>query len=201
MKMIEISQSAREQIDQRAQIVGRTDLTLRIEIVGRSEHDFRYRLSFVPQAMRDEHDLRLAQDGTELLVDPVSARYLEGARLDYHEPGGFKMDNPNPLWREPAAAEVHELIENQVNPAIALHGGQVTLMDVQDGVAYVSMGGGCQGCGLASLTLRQGVEKMIVEAVPSIHSIVDTTDHASGTNPYFRPEAAEAQAAGGSPLA
>jgi Fe/S biogenesis protein NfuA len=66
------------------------------------------------------------------------------------------------------------------------------LLDVREGLAFVSMGGGCQGCGLASVTLRQGVEKMIVEAVPSIRGIVDTTDHSLGVNPYYR-EAAPGQ--------
>lgn len=200
MKMIQISQAARRQIQQRAQIVDRQDLALRIEIVGRSEDDFRYRLSFVPEEMRQAQDVAVELDGLELLADPISARYLEGARLDFEPQDGFSMDNPNPLWHEAQAAEVHQLIESTVNPAIAMHGGQVTLLDVQDGVAYLSMGGGCQGCGMASVTLRQGVEKMIREAVPAIREIVDTTDHASGTNPYFRPEAAAAQAEAGSPL-
>ena len=62
-------------------------------------------------------------------------------------------------------------------------------MDVQDNVAYVNMGGGCQGCGLASVTLRQGVEKMIMEVVPSIKGLVDTTDHTLGVNPYFQRQA------------
>lgn len=188
--MLEISPTARQQIEERAQIVDRSDLALRIEIVGRSEDEFRYRLSFVPESLRGPSDVVLAEDGLELFVDPITARYLEGSRLEYEDEAGFSMENPNPLWHEPAAAEVHQLIESKINPAIAMHGGQVTLLDVRDGVAYVSMGGGCQGCGMASVTLRQGVEQMITEAIPAIQSIVDTTDHASGTNPYFQPEAA-----------
>ncbi len=189
-KTLEISPAAREQIEERAQIVDRSDLSLRIEIVGRSEDEFRYRLSFVPETLREPEDLVQAVDGLELLIDPISARYLKGASLEYEDEAGFSMENPNPLWHEPAGAEVHQLIERQINPAIAMHGGQVTLLDVREGVAYVSMGGGCQGCGMASVTLRQGVEQMITEAIPAIQSIVDTTDHASGANPYFRPEAA-----------
>ncbi len=78
---------------------------------------------------------------------------------------------------------------SQINPSIAIHGGHVTLLDVQDNVAYVNMGRGCQGCGLASVTLRQGVEKMIMEVVPSIKRLVDTTDHTLGVNPYFQRQA------------
>lgn len=189
-QLLEISPAARQQIRQKLRDVDRTDLVLRIAIIGRSEQDFRYRLGFIPEPMRDPHDLRLQLDGMELLVDPLSARYLEGSRLDYQDGAGFQMENPNPLWWDPQADQIQQLIESKVNPAIALHGGHVTLLDVRDEVVYVSMGGGCQGCGLASVTLRQGVEKMIKQAVPSIESIVDTTDHAQGAHPYFRPEAA-----------
>jgi len=84
---------------------------------------------------------------------------------------------------------------SQINPSIAIHGRHVTLLDVQDNVAYVNLGGGCQGCGLAIVTLRQGVEKMIMEVVPSIEGLVDTTDHTLSVNPYF-----QRQASGESPL-
>ncbi|MFQ5931788.1 MAG: NifU family protein [Nitrospiraceae bacterium] len=187
--MFEISQLARDKIDARLQEVGRPDLALRTEIVGRSEEDFHYRISFVPEELRREDDEVVQANGLMVLIDPVSARYLEGARLEYVEgpdEAGFKFENPNPLWHDPEAAEVNEIIVGQINPAIAIHGGHVTLMDLNENVVYVSMGGGCQGCGLASVTLRQGVEKMIMEAVPSVQRLVDTTDHTMGVNPYFQ---------------
>ena len=80
---------------------------------------------------------------------------------------------------------VHELFETQVNPMVARHGGQVELIDVQDAVVMLRMGGGCQGCGMASVTLRQGIEGMLNQYLPEVKGIVDITDHASGTNPYF----------------
>lgn len=196
--MLTISPEAHRKIVERMEHVDRPDLKLKIEIVGRSAEEFQYRLSFVPDELRGSADLTVQLDGIELLVEPISARYLEGAHLEYVEDAsgaGFKMDNPNPLWHEESAAEVNRVIETQINPAIAIHGGHVTLLDVREGVAFLSMGGGCQGCGMASVTLRQGVETMIQEQIPSIREIVDTTDHALGTNPYFQPEAA-----GDSPL-
>jgi Fe-S cluster biogenesis protein NfuA len=81
---------------------------------------------------------------------------------------------------------VDEVIEHKVNPGIAMHGGQVTLLDVDHGVAYINKSGGCQGCGLANVTLKQGVERMIREAAPEIVQVVDTTQHALGVNPYYR---------------
>jgi Fe/S biogenesis protein NfuA len=102
------------------------------------------------------------------------------------EERGFKIDNPNPLWHDPLAAQVQAVIEQKVNPGIAVHGGRVTLLDVDQGVAYINMSGGCQGCGLASVTLKQGVEKMIRESAPEIVQVIDTTEHALGLHPYFR---------------
>ena len=74
-----------------------------------------------------------------------------------------------------------------VNPAVASHGGRISLMDYQDGTVFVKMSGGCQGCGQASATLKQGVEKLLRERIPSITEVLDTTDHAGGRNPYYAP--------------
>jgi Fe-S cluster biogenesis protein NfuA len=83
---------------------------------------------------------------------------------------------------------VQELFETEVNPAVATHGGIVNLVDVKENVVYLQMGGGCQGCGMADITLRQGVERLIHEAVPEVGDILDVTDHAGGRNPYYTAE-------------
>ncbi len=80
---------------------------------------------------------------------------------------------------------VADLFERQVNPMVAGHGGRVELIDVQDAVVMVRMAGGCQGCGMADVTLRQGIEAMLHQEVPEVKGIVDITDHAAGSNPYF----------------
>jgi Fe-S cluster biogenesis protein NfuA len=77
------------------------------------------------------------------------------------------------------------LIDQQINPAVAQHGGSVSLVDVKDAVVYLQLGGGCQGCGMATATLRQGIEQMIRRSIPEVANIVDVTDHASGENPYY----------------
>jgi Fe-S cluster biogenesis protein NfuA len=79
---------------------------------------------------------------------------------------------------------VADLFEAEINPAIARHGGFVELLDVQDGVVMLRMGGGCQGCGMADVTLRQGIETALRQHVPEVAGIVDITDHSAGTNPY-----------------
>ena len=84
-------------------------------------------------------------------------------------------------------ARVQDLIETMINPAVAGHGGYVELIDVQDNRVYLQMGGGCQGCGAADVTLKQGIERLIKEELPEIEEVLDTTDHASGNNPYYQP--------------
>lgn len=83
------------------------------------------------------------------------------------------------------AQRVIQVLDHQVNPAIASHGGHAQLVAVEEDVAYLRLGGGCQGCGMASVTLNQGIEVAIIESVPEISKVVDVTDHAAGTNPYF----------------
>lgn len=81
---------------------------------------------------------------------------------------------------------VARLFDEQVNPMVARHGGRVELIDVQDAVVMLRMGGGCQGCGMADVTLRQGIEGMLSQHIPEVRGIVDVTDHTSGANPYFQ---------------
>ena len=84
-------------------------------------------------------------------------------------------------------SRVQELIDTMINPAVAGHGGFVELVDVQDNRVYLQMGGGCQGCGAADITLKAGIERLIREELPEVEEVVDATDHASGANPYYTP--------------
>jgi Fe/S biogenesis protein NfuA len=88
---------------------------------------------------------------------------------------------------EDLATKVQELIDSTINPAVAGHGGFVQLMEVKDNKVYIQMGGGCQGCGAADVTLKAGIERLIKEELPEIEEVLDSTDHASGTNPYYTP--------------
>jgi Fe/S biogenesis protein NfuA len=83
------------------------------------------------------------------------------------------------------AQQVLQVLEHQINPAIAAHGGRADLVAVEEGSAYLRLSGGCQGCGMATVTLGQGIEVAIKDNVPEIEKVVDVTDHASGANPYF----------------
>ena len=83
--------------------------------------------------------------------------------------------------------DVQSLLDDEVNPAVEHHGGRISLVDVKGAVVYISMSGGCQGCGAASVTLKQGVEVMIREQIPEVVQIVDSTDHAAGKTPFYTP--------------
>lgn len=84
--------------------------------------------------------------------------------------------------------KIQQLFDAEINPAVAMHGGSVDLIDVKGNVVYIRLGGGCQGCGMADVTLKQGIERAIREVAPEVGDILDATDHAAGRNPYYTPE-------------
>ena len=162
---------------------------LRVSINGRSASAFEYGLGL--EVEPNPGDVVVDCGDFKVLVDPESAENLAGATIDYVEDlnsSGFKIDNPNtPTWDNPKAQAIQELIDERINPAVASHGGHIDLLDVTDDSIYIHMGGGCQGCGMANVTLKHGIEGMIQEHFPEIKNIIDTTDHASGENPYYEP--------------
>ena len=93
---------------------------------------------------------------------------------------------PKPGLATPEGKAIQELLEEQVNLAVSAHGGHISLVDVQDDTAYIRLEGGCQGCGMADMTLKQGVATEVRRVAPAITKVLDVTDHADGTNPYYR---------------
>ncbi|MEE8279491.1 MAG: NifU family protein [Alphaproteobacteria bacterium] len=94
---------------------------------------------------------------------------------------------PKPGLETPEGEAIQRLLEERVNPSVAAHGGHISLVDVKDNTVYIRLEGGCQGCGMADVTLKQGVETEIKRVAPNITAVLDVTDHAGGTNPYFQP--------------
>ena len=187
--MLSISPKAREMLDQFAEQADESSgLLLRVEIVGRGPNGFQYDLQFIGSDDRKVDDVELEIEGMSVLVAARSVQYLEGATIDYKETlmgGGFSFDNPNPLWVDELSKAVAEIIASEVNPVVASHGGHVDLIGVDDGKAIIAFGGGCQGCGMVDVTLKQGVEVMIKDNVPGVSEVVDATDHTAGTNPFY----------------
>ncbi len=93
---------------------------------------------------------------------------------------------PKPGLDTPNGIEVQKLLDNEINPSVAMHGGHISLIDVTDDTVFIRLEGGCQGCGMADVTLKEGIEVTIKNAIPAIKNVLDTTDHAEGKNPYFQ---------------
>jgi Fe/S biogenesis protein NfuA len=170
-----------------------------VEVTGVTGGEYAYDLSLQPleDAPADAH----VQDlGRIVVVVPAgSVELLRGATLDRQgdlATGGLFIQNRTPPspgagTHPPAdlsgdlAQRLVRVLDQQINPAIAAHGGSAELVAVEDDTAYLRLGGGCVGCGMVSVTLRQGIEVALREAAPTIARVIDVTDHASGTNPYY----------------
>ncbi|MFZ6005120.1 MAG: NifU family protein [Actinomycetota bacterium] len=171
-------------------------LALRVEITGTNGVEYAYDLTFDPIAEAAEVDAVYQQGGLPVIVPAGSIEQLMGATLDVPAGGGPGLvlrnpNRPNPLSGKhleltgSVAEQVQQLLDEQINPALAAHGGFAELKGVEDDKVYVTMGGGCQGCAVSAMTLRDGISRAIKEAIPEITEVIDTTDHASGENPYY----------------
>jgi Fe/S biogenesis protein NfuA len=180
------------------------ELALWIEVTGTSANAYTYDIYF--QATNDASDGDWAGDqgGLTLVVPADSVDKVQGSVLDVNPDaaqGGMFIENPNrpprPTVASPrisgppvdlsgdVAQRVLQVLERQINPSIAAHGGRADLVAVEGEIAYLRLSGGCAGCGMAAVTLSQGIEVALRESVQEIRRIVDVTDHASGTNPYY----------------
>jgi Fe/S biogenesis protein NfuA len=161
---------------------------LRIAITGRQDGAFVYDMQLVGAGEELQGDMIVdALPGISVHIPLASAPYLDGITLDATLPmGAVHVINPNPIWLDPLAESVQRFLDDEINPSVASHGGHIDLLDVSDGIAFIHMGGGCQGCGMAEVTLGQGVRVAILDAFADIHEVRDTTDHAQGANPYYQ---------------
>lgn len=152
-----------------------------------------YEFTLVDEAPR-ETDRVVELEGFNVLIEEASVPRIQGSTVDWvdtDEGAGFEVRNPNVRQLgevEPTgelADRVKQVLDTRVNPAVASHGGTIALVDVDGSDVYLELGGGCQGCGMARVTLKQGVEKMLREAIPDLGQVHDATDHAAGADPYY----------------
>lgn len=173
-------------------------LGLRVEVTGANGADYTYDLSLEPVAEAADDDFVHTNDGLSVIIPANSVDAMRGATLDLPSvagQGGLVIRNPNrpnPLGDlgqlelvGDAADKVRTLLTERINPALAAHGGYAELIGVEGEKAFVTMGGGCQGCSMSAATLQEGIQRAILEAVPEITEVVDTTDHEQGENPYY----------------
>ena len=173
-------------------------LGLRLDVVGETATEFAYELTFEPVSEAAETDTVEDVGGLSVMIPAEAVDKLRGATLDDVDPTGLVLRNPNRPERKTLAdgslvltgtveEKLQQLLDNEINPMLASHGGFATIDRVEGDVAYLGMGGGCQGCGLAKMTLTEGIKTAIEDAIPEIRQVVDITDHAAGENPFFAP--------------
>jgi Fe/S biogenesis protein NfuA len=175
-------------------------LGLRLAIASGPGEDFRYDLSFdefLKAAFTDEVRTHEGTDGRSIkvIVPGADVELLQDATLDHTESQGLVIRNPNrPQAPEiegltnddELSAEIEALVAGEVNPALAAHGGFVTYVGHDgEGTAFMTMGGGCHGCSMSKMTMLEGVQTMLSEALPAVQRVKDLTDHSTGENPFY----------------
>jgi len=191
-------------LELRSSEVDGESLALWIEVTGSSKGAYTYGIYF--QAIGDvsTDDWSEERGGLTIVVPANSIAKIRGSVIDVRpdaEQGAMFIENPNqpprPAGKSPAMAgppvdlsgdvaqRVIQVLEQQINPSIAAHGGRADLVAVEGDTAYLRLSGGCAGCGMAAVTLSQGIEVALCESVPEITRVIDVTDHAAGTNPYY----------------
>lgn len=203
---LKVSDRARAMVvDVRASETDADRLALWLEVNGVAGSSYTYDMYFEAATDAGPDDLVQHDDELTVVIPEASVEKIRGATLDVSGEGqdaGMVIINPNspPPSGSPAmggrppadlsgdvAQRVVAVLERQINPSIAAHGGRADLVAIEESIAYLRLSGGCQGCGLAKVTLSQGIEVAITDAIPEVTSVVDVTDHASGSNPYYEP--------------
>jgi Fe/S biogenesis protein NfuA len=199
--IVEITDTARDQIVALREGEGIPDLHLGLRITGVGTQGYIYETSFLRSEDITSTDIVEDHGGLPVAIAFDSVENLRGAVLDLSGDGtgpGLVMRNPNVPSPTLGGTDlgdleltgttdekIRTLLTERINPAIASHGGVAHLIKVEGEVAQLELGGGCQGCGLAAVTLRQGIERAILDAIPEITEVVDVTDHSMGANPFY----------------
>lgn len=195
--VLSIAPEAVEMITELAsQEPGDEEYGLSVEVTGIKGDQFTYDLSFVPVVDANDTQIVERHGSLSVIVRVVDVEKLSGASLSLSDQG-LAMNNPNapatPTMAAPKgdltgplAEQVQTVLVDQVNPAIAAHGGGAELVSIDGTIAYLKLLGGCQGCGMAQVTLRSGIERILLEAIPELSGVIDVTDHASGDDPYYQ---------------
>ncbi len=206
-QILNITPAAIAKISELMQTRGKPGLAVRVAIRGKLPGGgYQTEFKFQERAAAAQDDLVQAAGDFDLLFEPGVAEKVQDARVDFDEKrysAGFNIEYPaysalppelaaRHDWEDPLAQKVQKVIDEAINPGVAGHGGWVLLKDVKEQDVFVQMGGGCQGCGLSAVTLRAGIEKAILEAVPEVHQVVDVTAHEEGVDPYYAADAAGA---------
>jgi Fe/S biogenesis protein NfuA len=188
--MISFTETARQKVREYMEMSETPSLGVRVVAHRFGRHQFRYELALVMEGENSEEDVVVDQEAFEVFVDPQTAEFIEGTTVDFVSDvsgTGFMFTNPlaEVNWDDPLAQRVQKVIDERISPSLAGHGGWVELLAVDGDAAVIQFGGGCQGCGMSQVTLKEGIETAILEEVPEIKRVLDDTDHSSGESPYY----------------
>ncbi|MBU6199098.1 MAG: NfuA family Fe-S biogenesis protein [Xanthomonadaceae bacterium] len=193
--MLTLTESAQRHFHRLIEQQGIAGLGVRMQALHPGTPKADCRLEFCESSDLTGGEWELACAGFNLYVDALSMPYLEDAEVDYANDatGGQlivrapKLKGSPPAHGASLAERVRYVLDTEVNPQIAAHGGRATLVEITEEKAVIlRLGGGCHGCGMADVTLKQGIERTLREHFPEISAVRDATDHASGNNPYYR---------------
>ena len=187
-----LSLEAQEQISNKLNVSADMFQGIIIDVAPIMDRKANYSVQFI-----DLEDIPLDSISIELemfnvLIKRDSIPYLQGTQIDLDDKGELVAFNPSmsvTKFSGSVEQQIQQVLDEEVNPMVASHGGVVSLLEVKDQNVYLEFGGGCQGCSMIDVTLKQGVEVMIKEQIPEISAIYDVTDHAGGENPYYQPSA------------
>lgn len=192
--MIEVTQAAQAYFAKLIAQQGADGLGLHLAVAAGGTPRAECELNFCQLEDVNQADQRITLDGFDLYVDAASSDYLVDAEMDYKtgETGGeLVVRAPNikgqaPADDAPLVERVQYVLDCDVNPMVASHGGNVSLVEITAKKEVVlQFGGGCHGCGMVSVTLKQGVETTFMQKIPEITAVLDATDHSTGENPYY----------------
>jgi Fe/S biogenesis protein NfuA len=192
--MIQISESAQSHFRRLIEREALPGLGVRLSALHPGTPRADVRLEFAEPGDLQGDEWAVDCEGFTLWLDAASVQFLDGAEIDYAQQAtGGQLQIRAPRIKGAAPGEsaslierVRWVVEHEINPQLAQHKGHVTVQEVTaDGVVVLGFGGGCHGCGMADVTLKQGIEKTLLERVPGVTAVRDATDHASGTAPYI----------------
>ena len=189
---IDISRKAQDHIKKFLNASSEKIQGVSIIIETKTERKANYSIQFIELSATPVENISIDLEKFQVFVAKEAIPYLEGTEVDLNEKGELEAFNPSMSITEISGSveeQIQHVLDEEVNPLVASHGGVVSLLEVKDHNAYLEFGGGCQGCGMIDVTLKQGVEVIIKAQIPEIEAIYDVTDHAGGTNPYYQPSA------------
>ena len=197
--MINISESAQRHFRKLIEREALPGLGVRLSAVHAGTPRADVRLEFAEPGDLHGDEWAVDCEGFTMWLDAASVKFLDGAEIDYETQstgGQLQIRAPRIKGEAPADSaslveRVHWIVEQEINPQLASHRGHVSVQEVTaDGVVLLRFGGGCHGCGMADVTLKQGIEKTLMSKVPGVTAVRDATDHATGEAPYIRRDTA-----------